>query len=434
MELLLKKILNRQVRVGIIGLGYVGLPLAVEMGKAGLTVVGYDVDPAKIKSLAEGRSYVGDVADADVRGLVATGRLLPTGDPRALADTDAVSICVPTPLNKTKDPDISYVMQAAEDIARVLHRDMLIVLESTTYPGTTRDLILPLFEARGLKVGEDFCLCFSPERVDPGNPVWKIHNTPKLIGGMTAMCTAVGRALYGLFIERVVPVSDAAVAETAKLLENTFRAVNIALVNELAIMCRKLGVDVWEAIGAASTKPFGFMPFFPGPGLGGHCIPVDPHYLRWALKSLNYNARFIELASEVNASMPDYVVERLGEVLNEAGRPFNGTRILVLGVAYKRDIGDVRESPALDLLHLLADKKAAVSYHDPFVPEVDVPGRRFASVPLDDPTLENVDCVVIVTDHTGFDYDRITSKVPLVFDTRNATRGLSRNLDRVRRL
>lgn len=431
MERLLKKILEKKVSVGVIGLGYVGLPLAVEIAGAGLKVVGYDVDASKVSSLMEGRSYVGDISHSQLRPLIEENCIIATTNPGDLKGVDAISICVPTPLNKTKDPDLSYVMAAAEEVAKVLRPGMLVVLESTTWPGTTKDLILPLFERSGLKVGKDFNLCFSPERVDPGNTRYTIRNTPKLIGGITESCTAVGRALYSIFIDQMVPVSTTQVAEMAKIYENTFRAVNIALVNELAIMCRKLDVDTWEAIRAASTKPFGFMPFYPGPGLGGHCIPVDPHYLRWAMESLNYNARFIELASEVNASMPGYVVDWVGDVLNDHGKPFNGSKILVLGVAYKGDIGDVRESPALDILMLLKEKKAKVLYHDPFVPSLNLPSGSMTSTDLDDELLASVDCLLIVTNHSSFDYDHLVSRVPIVIDTRNATRAVTRNRDRI---
>ncbi len=429
-----QKIAAREVVVGVMGMGYVGLPLSVEMGAAGYHVIGFEVNEAKVDALNRGVSYVGDVSDTTVQNLVERGRLEATTDFSRLAECDAISICVPTPLNKTKDPDVSYVVKAAEAIATHLHPGTLVVLESTTYPGTTRDLVLPMLERSGYRVGRDFFLAFSPERVDPGQTTFTIRNTPKVMGGVTPACTEVATQLYEAFIDRVVPVSSTEVAETVKLLENTFRAVNIALVNETAIICRKLGLDVWEVIDAAATKPFGFMPFYPGPGLGGHCLPIDPLYLSWLLKSLNYNARFIELASDINGKMPEVVVDIIGDALNEQAKAFNGSRILVLGVSYKRDISDIRESPALDILAVLQDKRAEVAYHDPYVPEITVSNRVLTSQPIDGDRLEAYDCVVITTDHRCFDYQDIVDRARLVVDTRNATRNVVRGREKIRKL
>ncbi len=433
-ERLKQKIDSRDMVVGVVGVGYVGLPLCIEMGRAGYHVLGFEVNPAKVDALNAGTSYIGDISDEEVATLVKEGKFEATGDFSRLAGCDAVSICVPTPLNKTKDPDISYVVRATESIAEHLHPGTVVVLESTTYPGTTRDLVLPMLERSGYRVGEDFFLAFSPERVDPGQTTYTIRNTPKVMGGVTAACTEIATRLYGAFIDRVVPVSSTQVAETVKLLENTFRAVNIGLVNEIAIICRKLKMDVWEVIDAAATKPFGFMPFYPGPGLGGHCLPIDPLYLSWLLKSLNYNARFIELASDINGKMPFVVVDMVGDALNEAAKPLNGSRVLVLGVAYKRDIGDIRESPALDIIAALQDKRAIVSYHDPHVPEIVVGGRTLTSEPIDDARLEAYDCVVITTDHSCFDYQAIVDRARLVVDTRNATRAVTRGAEKIHKL
>ncbi|MBF6589339.1 MAG: nucleotide sugar dehydrogenase [Ktedonobacterales bacterium] len=422
---LLERIQRRRAVVGIVGVGYVGLPLAVAFASAGFPVLGFDVDGARVEALASGVSHVPDVAHEALRALLDTGRLRFTTDFDRLAEVDAISICVPTPLRKTKDPDISYVVNAAECIARTLRPGQLIVLESTTYPGTTDEVLLPLFEATGLRVGEAFFLAFSPERIDPGNTTYTVRNTPKVIGGVTAACARHATALYGTVVETVVPVSAPKVAELVKLLENTFRAVNIGLVNELAQMADLLGVDVWEVIQAAATKPFGFMPFYPGPGLGGHCIPVDPHYLAWKLRTLNYRARFIELASEINSEMPRFVAEQIALAMNEQGKCLNGARLVILGVAYKPNVGDVRESPALDLIELLRRRHAHITYVDPYVPEVRVGMETFTAASLTDALLREADCVVIMTHHASFDYQRIVDLAPLVMDTRNATAHLA---------
>jgi UDP-N-acetyl-D-glucosamine dehydrogenase len=425
-----EKIADRSARVVVVGIGYVGLPLAVEVAAAGFRVVGYDKSAEKARRVNAGESYIKDVATQTLAPLVSSGKLSASTDPDVLGGADIVVICVPTPLNKTKDPDNSFIIAAAEDLIPRMHADMLVVLESTTFPGFTRELLAPRLSEGGYKIGEDLFIAFSPERVDPGNPKFHTRNTPKVIGGMTPRCTEMIKAFYGTFLERLVPVSSTDAAEMVKLLENTFRAVNIGLVNEVAIMCRKLDLDTFEVIDAAATKPFGFMPFYPGPGLGGHCIPVDPHYLSWKLKTLKYNARFIELAGEVNSSMPEVVIERVASALNDAERSVKGSKILVLGVAYKRDIDDVRESPALDVISLLRERGAEVAYHDPFIPSVrlgeDDHGQapanapRLSSVPFD--KLDQYDAVVVVTDHTATDYARLVKEARLVVDTRNATK------------
>jgi UDP-N-acetyl-D-glucosamine dehydrogenase len=418
---LLTRIEQRKATVGIIGLGYVGLPLATEFAQAGFHVVGFDVDSARVAALNQGICHIPDVDDAVFERLVKSGQFRATDDFAQLAEVDAVSICVPTPLRKTKDPDISYVVAAAEQVAKSLHPGQLIVLESTTYPGTTDEVLLPRFEQSGLRVGKDFFLAFSPERIDPGNPRFNVRNTPKVIGGVTAQCTRLAVALYSAAVDEVVPVSSTTVAEMVKLLENTFRAVNIGMANELAQMADILNVDVWEVIGAAATKPFGFMPFYPGPGLGGHCIPIDPHYLAWKLRTLNYRARFIELASDVNAEMPHFVVDQVGRALNEHRKPLHGSRVLILGVAYKRDVSDMRESPALDVIELLHERHAEVLYADPYVRELELPHGTLRAQPVTDELLSGVDAVVIITDHTRMDYERVVQQAQLVIDTRNAT-------------
>lgn len=421
-KIIREKIADGSVQVATVGLGYVGLPLSVEFASAGLSVTGLDVNPEKVASILEGRSYVRDVPSDRIAELVRSGRLSATTDFSTLKDGDAIIICVPTPLSKTKDPDLSLVVNATSEISKRLRPGQLVILESTTYPGTTEELILPTLEESGLKVGEDFFLAFSPERVDPGNETWNTHNTPKIIGGTTPVCKEVAQALYSRAVKTVIPVSSTRTAEMVKLLENTFRSVNIGLVNEVALMCDRLGVDVWEVIDAAATKPFGFMPFYPGPGLGGHCIPIDPLYLSWKLKTLNYRARFIELAGEVNSSMPYYVVNKIQDAFNERTRSIKGSVILLLGMSYKKDIDDVRESPALDVLRILEKKGAEVIYHDPFVPELDLDGVKYQSKPLEE-ALETADCAVILTEHTCFDIENIIAKARLVVDTRNATRG-----------
>jgi UDP-N-acetyl-D-glucosamine dehydrogenase len=418
---LLERIRNRQARVGVIGLGYVGLPLAVEFAKAGFDVTGFDVDSSKVEEINAGRSYILDVKTADVAENVTAGRLRATTDMSKLGEMDAVDICVPTPLRKTKDPDMSYVVSAAEEIAKHIHPGMLIVLESTTYPGTTAEVLQPMFEAKGLKVGEDFFLAFSPERVDPANERFTTRNTPKVVGGTTPACSELAAALYGAAVDTVVPVSSTQVAEMVKLLENTFRAVNIGLVNEIALMSHRMSIDVWEVIDAAKTKPFGFMPFYPGPGLGGHCIPIDPFYLSWKARQSGFECRFIELAGHVNSSMPAYVVDRIGEALNTQKKAINGSRIHLFGVAYKKNVSDMRESPAIDILELLHRRGAQLSYTDPFVPTFHEHGLCLDSIPEKD--VPPVDCVVICTDHSQFDYAAMPGRFPVIVDTRNALKG-----------
>lgn len=422
---LLEKIKQHKARVTVIGLGYVGLPLLVEIARAGFHVTGYDKNAERADAVKKGSSYIKDVPDQALQDLCALGRIDATADPDCLKNADVVVICVPTPLNKSRSPDNSYIIATAEDLLPRMHRDMLIVLESTTFPGFTREVLLPRLSESGLKLGEDFFLCFSPERVDPGNQRFQTKNTPKVVGGMTPSCLEAIKALYGEVVDRLVPVSSTDAAEMVKLLENTFRAVNIGLVNEVSIMCQKLGLDTWEVIDAAATKPFGFMPFYPGPGLGGHCIPVDPLYLSWKLRTLKYEARFIDLADQINTGMPEIVVGRVQDVLNERGQAVRGARILVLGVAYKRDIDDVRESPALDVIELLHGKGALVSYHDPYVPSLRIGEHRLESVPLKD--LGSYDALVILTDHSSIDYQALVNETRLVVDTRNATRAVRSN-------
>ena len=421
-QVLIEKFENKTARIGILGLGYVGLPLAVTFAEAGFTVTGVDPDGKKVEAISRGESYIPDVDGERVKRLVEAGRLKATTMFGVLRDTDAVSICVPTPLRKTGDPDMSYILSATEELAKCVHTGMAIVLESTTYPGTTREVLLPrLAGDNGLTVGENFFLAFSPERVDPGREDWTTLNTPKVIGGITPVCTEVASAWYGQALETIVPVSSTEAAEMSKLLENTFRMINIGMVNELAIMCERLGVDVWEIIDAAATKPFGFMKFTPGPGLGGHCIPIDPLYLSWKMKSFNYSAHFIELASEINTNMPRYTVGRVMDALNDHGKALKGSNCLVLGVAYKPDIDDIRESPALDVIALLQEKGAKVSYHDPYIPSFrGHDGEQVESV-LDLMTaVRKADCVVIITDHKVYDYVAILDAAKLIFDSRNA--------------
>ncbi len=430
-----EKILNRTAVIGIIGMGYVGLPLAVEFGRVGYKVIGIDINKKKVKTLNSGKSDVDDIKDYQVKELVDLKRLTNTTDFSYLKNCDCVSICVPTPLNKTKDPDVSYILAAASEIEEYLHPGQLIVLESTTYPGTTEELVLPMFERKNFRAGVDIFLAFSPERVDPGNPNYNTHNTPKIVGGVTPTCTRVAELLYRQIVTEVVPVSSTRAAEMVKLLENTFRSVNIGLVNEVALMCDKLKINVWEVIDAAATKPFGFMKFYPGPGLGGHCIPIDPHYLSWKLRSLNYYARFIELAGDINSHMPEYVVEKVAAAMNDQKKSIKGSKILVLGVAYKKDISDVRESPALDVIKLLMEKGADVSYNDPHVPSIRLDGNMLAkSVRLTVPALAGFDCVVIVTDHSTYDYQWIVDNSRLIVDTRNATKKIKTGRNKIRSL
>ena len=423
-ETLLAKLSQHTARVTVIGLGYVGLPLLVEVAKAGFHVTGYDLSEERAESVNQGRSYIKDVPDSALAELRQKGLIDATADPNCLATADVVIICVPTPLNKSRSPDNSYIVAAAEALLPRLQPGMLVVLESTTFPGFTREVLLPRLSESGLKVGQDFFLSFSPERVDPGNERFQTKNTPKVVGGMTPACLTMIRALYSEVMERLVPVSSTDAAEMVKLLENTFRAVNIGLVNEVAIMCEKLGLDTWEVIDAAATKPFGFMPFYPGPGLGGHCIPVDPLYLSWKLRTLKYEARFIDLADQINTGMPEVVVSRLQDALNDRRQAVRGSRLLVLGVAYKRDIDDVRESPALDVIELLWGKGAQVEYHDPYVPSLRIGHHQLHSVPL--AQLGEYDAVLILTDHTSIDYSALCAKAKLVIDTRNATRSVSK--------
>jgi UDP-N-acetyl-D-glucosamine dehydrogenase len=414
-----------QARLGTIGLGYVGLPLSVEFATGGLHVTGFDLSEEKVAAVNRGESYIKDVPSARVQPLVQEGRLRASTDFSLLGECDAIIICVPTPLGKTKDPDLTMVVDAAKAIGDRLRPGQLVVLESTTYPGTTEELILPILSGKGMTVGESFFLAFSPERVDPGNARFNTRNTPKIIGGMTATCTRVARALYARAIDNVIPVSSTQTAEMVKLLENTFRSVNIGLVNEVALMCDRLGVDVWEVIEAAASKPFGFMAFYPGPGLGGHCIPIDPLYLSWKLKTLNYRARFIELAGEVNSQMPDYVCEVVADALNDREKSVKGSRVLVLGVTYKRDVEDVRESPALDIIKILEGKGARVGYNDPHVPELRLDHSQGVMRSEDlIPSVRAADVVVIVTDHSAYPYREIVEAAPVIVDTRNATKGI----------
>ena len=422
---LLFKINNRELKLGVVGMGYVGLPLAVAFAQEGFQVVGIDISAFKVDALNAGRSYVEDVPSKLLQPLLENGLLHASTEYDALADTDAVIICVPTPLRKTKDPDISYIIDAAERILKVGSTGKLIVLESTTYPGTTEEVILPRLTSNGNVVGEDFFLAFSPERIDPGRVDYGVYNTPKVIGGVTPDCLEVSVALYGTVVKEPVPVSSTATAEMVKLLENTFRAVNIGLVNEMALMCDRLGLNVWEVVEAAASKPYGFMPFYPGPGLGGHCIPIDPHYLSWKLRTLNYTARFIELASEINSHMPDYVVGKVADALNDNRKPINGSSILILGVAYKPNVSDVRESPALDIMHLLTERGAEINYHDPFVPELHYEGIPQKSIVLTSEKLRDADCVLVITNHDAYDWAWIGEQAHLIVDTRNALHGLA---------
>ena len=418
-----ERITDRQARIGIIGVGYVGLPLAIVFAEAGFRVTGFDLSAERAATINSGISYIDDISSETVAHYVNAGLLDATADMSRLHEMDAISVCVPTPLSKTRDPDMSAVLTSAENIAQHLRAGQLIVLESTTYPGTTREIFLPRIQERGFVIGRDVFLAFSPERVDPGRTDWTTQNTPKVMGGNTAACLEAGKALYGSAMQTIVPVSSPEAAEMAKLLENTFRAVNIGLVNEVLLMCDRLGLNAWEVIEAAATKPFGFMKFTPGPGLGGHCIPIDPLYLSWKLKSLDYTARFIELASEVNTSMPRYWVQKVADALNEQSKAVRGSTILVLGVAYKKDVSDVRESPALDIIHLLREKGATVAYHDPHVASIRLEGDRLHGVTDLDAALAAHDCVIVATDHTGYDWQQIKARSRLIIDTRNAIRG-----------
>ena len=421
-------------KVGVVGLGYVGLVEAMEFARAGVATTGFDIDADRVRRVQAGRSYLVDVTDEDLGPAVASGKLTATGDMSRLSEVDAILICVPTPLGKTRAPDLSYIVSAVDAIRQRLRPGQLIVLESTTYPGTTLEVVLPALESTGLKVGTDFYLCFSPERINPGDKSFTPGQIPRILGGVTPTCVAQAADLYAKIAPQVVVVSSTQAAEMVKLLENTFRAVNIGLVNELALMCRSLGVDVWEIIRAAATKPFGFMPFYPGPGLGGHCIPIDPLYLSWKARVTGFEPRFIELAHQVNTSMPHVVLSIVIDALNVRGRSLKGSTVLVLGVSYKRDVNDARESPAVEIMAELWKRGATVQYHDPFVPVLEVAGRPFESVPLEDVTLAGADCVLITTDHSKIDYDRVVARASVVVDTRNATRDVVQHREKIVRL
>lgn len=429
---LLERIQNRSAELAVIGMGYVGLPLAVEFAEAGFSVTTVDVDTRKVDAVNSGVSYIEDIPTARLKPLVDSGKLKATANYADIRHVDAISICVPTPLRKTKDPDMSYIVQSIASISEIAHEGLLVILESTTYPGTTEEVIQPKLEEKGLVAGETVFIAFSPERIDPGNKAYGVRNTPKVVGGITPACSELAAALYGTGVDKIIRVSSTTSAEMVKLLENTFRAVNIGLVNEMAVMCDKLGIDVWEVISAAATKPFGFMPFYPGPGLGGHCIPIDPHYLSWKLKTLNYNARFIELASEINTAMPLYVINKVVEALNNSSKAVRGSRIVVLGVAYKRDIDDVRESPALDVIELLRHKGADVVYHDPHVPSLRLEGgNRMETCEYSTQLLAEADCVVIVTDHSTYNWAEVLEHSPVIVDTRNALGKIKGTSDKV---
>jgi UDP-N-acetyl-D-glucosamine dehydrogenase len=429
-----KLIESRKATAAVIGLGYVGLPLAMEMLGAGFNVIGIDLDRNKIAALKEGKSYIRDVDELIISDALSSGRFFPTSDFSNLAKADSVSICVPTPLSKSRDPDISFILAATEEIRKYLHKGQLIVLESTTYPGTTEELILPELGGSGLKVGSDFYLAFSPERIDPGNKAFTTRNTPKIVGGITPDCTEIAHLFYSQFIEKVFPVTSTKCAEMVKLLENTFRSVNIGMVNEMAQMCDLLGVDVYEVIDAAATKPFGFIPFYPGPGLGGHCIPIDPHYLAWKLKALNFQARFIELASEINGMMPAVVTSLIADGLNRSAKSIRNSKILVLGVAYKKNVSDCRESPALDVMRILSEKGADLIYNDPYVPTLRLGKNTMNSTQLSSDAIARQDCVIILTDHSDYDFKAIVAAARLVIDTRNATKDLNAFTDNIIKL
>ncbi len=428
-----KKINDKTARIGVIGLGYVGLPLAVEFVKAGYDVTGIDVDENKIKAINAGKNYIDDIQDEILSKVVQENKLKATNDFSVVKEMDSISICVPTPLNKQKDPDISYIVSVMDKIKDYLHADMALILESTTYPGSTKELILPYINNNGFKIGKDFFLCFSPERIDPGNRIYNTSNTPKVIGGITKECTKIGLSLYESIVESVIEVSSTETAEMVKLLENTFRAINIGLANEVAIMCEKLGVNVWEVIDAAATKPFGYMKFSPGPGLGGHCIPIDPHYLSWKLKKLDYEARFIQLAGEINTNMPNHVLSLISHNLNSVQKTVNGSKILIIGVAYKKNINDIRESPALDIIQLLLNGGAKVDYHDPYVQKLSFNNIHLTSLPsLKKENLNSYDACIIVTDHSNINYELIHDHSQLIIDTRNVFE--SKNGSHIKRL
>ena len=419
-----KNIADKKVRLGIIGLGYVGLPLAIEFAKAGIKTLGFEISGQKIQSINKGKSYIDDVPNSDVKKLSMSGKLKATLNFSELKNQNCIIVCVPTPLRKSKDPDVSYILTATREIAKHLRKGQIIIFESTTYPGTTRELVKPLLEKKGLKAGKDFFLAFSPERVDPGNKTYTISNTPKVVGGITEKCTLVATMIYKIVANQVISVSNTETAEIVKLLENTFRAVNIAMVNEFALMCNKLNLDIWEIIQAASSKPFGFMPFYPGPGIGGHCIPLDPHYLGWKMKTLNFEPRFIELASAINSHMPEYTAHRIAELLNARKKAISASKILLIGIAYKSDITDYRESPARDVFILLKKTGALVNYHDPYIPKARINGKPYKSVKLSETTLKNHDCVAIMTHHANIDYKSIVKNSKLIFDARNALKDI----------
>jgi len=431
---IIEDIEEKRTRVAIIGLGYVGLPLTVEFARAGFRVCGFEVDVSRVEAIKRGENYIQDVPDELLTDLVRRKMIVASTDFSLLPEQDVICICVPTPLNKTGDPDLSFILKVLQEVKRYLRPGHIVVLESTTYPGTTEEILLPGLQKKGLTVGKDFFLAFSPERIDPGNKQFGAHNTPKVIGGVTPACGQVVSALYSRVLEKVVSVSSPRSAEMVKLLENTFRSINIGLVNELAIICNLLKIDIWEVIDAAATKPFGFMPFYPGPGLGGHCIPVDPSYLSWKLRSMNYRARFIELARDINLAMPAYVVQKVANALNETSLCVRGAKILVLGVSYKRDIDDIRESPALDIIRLLREKGGQVIYHDPHIPSFSFDGETLHSADLTPETLSSQDCAIIVTDHSAVDYLQVVENCPLVVDTRNATRGLQPSSSKIVKL
>lgn len=427
-----RKIQDREARIGIIGLGYVGLPLAVEFAKKGFDVVGIDLDKTKVDTLRQKRSYILDVTSEDIRAVANAGLFYATCDYRAIKKLDAVIICVPTPLRKTKEPDISYIISAAEQVASHSRKGQLVILESTTYPGTTEEVVLPILEKGGMKVDRDFFLAFSPERVDPGNVKFKTRDIPKVVGGVTKKSSALAKALYGQVMKEVLVVSSSKTAEMVKLLENTFRSVNIGLVNEIALMSNKLGINVWEVIDAAKTKPFGFMPFYPGPGLGGHCIPIDPLYLSWKARAYGFEARFIELADMVNSYMPEYVVKRIGEILNGFKKPLLGSRVLIIGITYKRDVNDIREAPAMEIIKGLLKEGVIVSYFDPYIPKIELENRTLHSIKLKPETFRKEDCVAVITDHSSVDYEEILKNSKVVFDTRNVYKNTTaKNLERL---
>lgn len=411
---------NKTIKIGIVGLGYVGLPLAVEFASSGIKTLGFEINPRVVRGINNGKSHISDVKTADVKKLSKSGKLKATADFAKLKAQDCIIVCVPTPLRKSKDPDVSYILSAAKEIAEHLRKGQTIILESTTYPGTTKELVKPLLEEKGLKAGKDFFMAFSPERVDPGNKKFNIANTPKVVGGITPKCTKIAALIYAQVAQNVIPVSNTETAEIVKLLENTFRAVNIGMINEFALMCDKLGLDIWEIISAASSKPFGFMPFYPGPGIGGHCIPLDPHYLGWKMKTLNFEPRFIELAGVINSSMPEYAASKIAELLNNQKKALSASKILLVGIAYKPDITDHRESPSKDVFIILENTKAKVDYHDPHIPEAEINGKKRKSVKISQSALKKYDCVAIITPHSSIDYNLIVANSKVIFDARNA--------------